>query len=97
MMTFAQAKKRNLDKLKLFVPVVARVHGEHHPEFHEVRKVYDEMIAKINQSDSEAPDLESEFSHLRELTDRYTVPGDVCESYEAVYVMLSELDEAYHG
>ncbi|MFA7115408.1 MAG: iron-sulfur cluster repair di-iron protein, ric, partial [Candidatus Omnitrophota bacterium] len=25
----------------------------------------------------------------------YTVPGDVCESYEAVYNMLSEVDQAY--
>jgi len=25
------------------------------------------------------------------------VPGDVCESYEAVYVMLAEIDKAYNG
>lgn len=39
--------------------------------------------------------LDNEFKQLREITDNYTVPGDVCESYEAVYNMLSELDDAY--
>jgi len=34
---------------------------------------------------------------LRETTNNYTVPDDVCESYEAVYNMLSELDKAYHA
>ena len=34
---------------------------------------------------------------LREITDNYTVPGDVCESYEAVYNMLAELDKAYEA
>ena len=37
------------------------------------------------------------FVKLREITDNYTVPGDVCESYEAVYNMLAELDKAYEA
>lgn len=43
------------------------------------------------------PDLVDEFVKLREITDNYTVPGDVCESYEAVYNMLAELDRAYES
>ncbi len=95
MTKFSEVTGKNLEKLELYVPVVARVHGEHHPEFHEVRKVYDEMVKKIRGS--QQPELEDEFTQLRTISDHYTVPGDVCESYEAVYQMLSELDEAYHA
>lgn len=95
MKTFNEAVEKNLEKLELFVPVVARVHGEHHPEFHDFKKVYDEMVEKIKASESEKPELNQEFQQLREISDNYTVPGDVCESYEAVFNMVSELDQAY--
>ncbi len=96
MTTFTNATSKNLKKLEIFVPVVARVHGEHHPEFHDVHQLFDGIVSKIQGTGPQVPDLTTEFSRLRELTDHYAVPGDVCESYEAVYVMLSELDEAYH-
>jgi len=41
------------------------------------------------------PGLHEEFAHLRTITEGYRIPQDVCESYEAVYSMLSKLDEAY--
>ena len=50
---------------------------------------------KIKDAGSEVPDLNEEFAQLREITNNYTVPEDVCESYEAVYKMLAELDQAY--
>lgn len=96
MKEFNEAKK-NLKKLKLFVPVVARVHGGNHPEFHDVRKLYNEINAKIKEAGLEKPKLDNEFKQLREITDNYTVPGDVCESYQAVYNMLAEIDEAYQA
>lgn len=95
MKTFNEVVEKNFEKLELFVPVVARVHGEHHPEFHDFKKVYDEMVEKIKASESEKPELNQEFKQLREISDNYTVPGDVCESYEAVFNMVSELDQAY--
>ncbi|MDW7672708.1 MAG: iron-sulfur cluster repair di-iron protein, ric [Bacillota bacterium] len=95
MTPFDEFKKRNIGRLVQFVPIVARVHGESHPEFHEVRKLFDVISAKVKASGSEKPDLDNELSQLRETTAHYTVPGDVCESYEAVYKMLAELDEAY--
>lgn len=91
-LTFDEVKKGNFKKLELYVPVVARVHGGHHPEFHEVRKLYDEIVRKLGEGKS---DLSEEFLKLREITGNYAVPADVCESYEAVYNMLAELDEAY--
>ena len=94
---FKEAKKKNLKVLKQYVPVVARVHGEHHPEFHEVKKLFDEMILKIKEAGTNKPELDGEFAKLRDITQDYTVPGDVCESYEAVFKMLAELDAAYNA
>lgn len=92
---FTQALEKNLKILEQYVPIVARVHGGTHPEFHEVRKLFDEIDGKIKKAKAEAPELGAEFVKLREITNNYTVPTDVCESFEAVYKMLSELDEAY--
>lgn len=95
MKKFNEAVKENLGRLEQFVPVVARVHGGSHPEFHDVKRVFDEVSIKIKSAGSEKPDLESEFKELGEITDNYTVPGDVCESYEAVYKMLEGVEKAY--
>jgi regulator of cell morphogenesis and NO signaling len=53
------------------------------------------MNKKIKNADSGRPDLEEDFKQLRVISDDYTVPGDVCESYEAVFQMVAELDQAY--
>ncbi len=95
--SFKEVTGRHMKTLIQYVPVVARVHGQNHPEFHEVHSLWKEMYQKIENSGSERPELNSAFAGLRKVTDHYTVPGDVCESYEAVYQMLSELDQAYHS
>ncbi len=94
-LTFNEAKKQHFQTLKKYVPVVARVHGAHHPEFHEVHELFDLIIEKTKEAGSSKPELNEEFAKLREITDNYTVPGDVCESYKAVYDMLAEVDKAY--
>lgn len=95
MKKFNEIIDKYFERLEQFVPIVARVHGGTHPEFLDVRNVYDQISAKIKEVGSEKPDLDSEFEQLREITNNYTLPSDVCESYEAVYNMLAELDEAY--
>ncbi len=95
MKDFKEAVDKNLKTLELYVPIVARVHGAAHPEFHEVKKVFDELSPKVNQLGEENPDLDTELQELRRITDNYTVHSDVCESYEAVYHMLEEIDRAY--
>lgn len=95
--TFNEVKESRFKTLEQYVPIVARVHGSHHPEFHEVRKVFDTVIMKTKEAGKELPELNEEFAKLREITDNYTVPGDVCESYEAVYKMLAEVDKAYQA
>ena len=95
--TFNAAKAKHLQTLKQYVPIVARVHGKSHPEFYEVHKMFDVINAKIEEFGSERPELNEEFAKLRIITNHYTVPGDICESYEAVYNMLAELDQAYQA
>ena len=95
MKKFTEAIEENLERLEQYVPVVARVHGGSHPEFHDVKRVFDEVSVKIQNSESEKPNLDNEFKELRKITDNYTLPEDVCESYEAVYNMLEKLDKAY--
>ena len=97
MTKFNVVKEKNLDRLELYVPVVARVHGGAHPEFHEVRRLFERIDEKIKEAGSGKPELDDEFKQLREITSNYTVPTGVCESYEAVYRMLAELDKAYHA
>lgn len=95
-LTFNQTKKKHLKTLKQYVPVVARVHGGTHPEFHKVKKLFDAIELKIKEAGSNKPELNEEFTELRGITNDYTVPEDVCESFEAVYTMLAEMDKAYH-
>lgn len=94
---FNQVKETHFKTLAQYVPIVARVHGGNHPEFHEVREVYDELAKKLKDKGRETTDLVDEFAKLRKITDNYTVPDDVCESYEAVYNLLAELDKAYES
>lgn len=93
--TFNQVKKSHFKTLNQYVPVVARVHGGSHPEFLEVHKLYDIIIMKTKEAGVRKPDLNEEFTKLREITQNYKVPSDVCESYEAVYHLLEEVDQAY--
>lgn len=97
MTLFNEVKERNLKQLEVFVPVVDRVHGAHHPEFHEVKSLFESISGKSGAVGADRPELGEEFARLRVITDNYSVPSDVCESYEAVYRMLAELDAAYQG
>jgi len=95
--TFNEAKESYFKTLAQYVPIVARVHGDNHPEFHEVHKLFEAITQKTKAAGAEKPDLKEDFARLREITANYTVPGDVCESYEAVYKMLAEVDNAYQA
>lgn len=95
MSTFNETKENQFPKLEQFVPIVARVHGEHHPEFHDVRRIFDRINEKTKAAGDGRPELNDEFARLRVITDNYKVPGDACEAYEAVYRMLAEVDQAY--
>ena len=96
-LAFNEVKEKHFKTLVQYVPIVARVHGDNHPEFHEVHKLFELINKKTKEAGSEKPQLNEEFAKLREITNNYTVPADVCESYEAVYKMLAEVDKAYQA
>lgn len=95
--SYAHIKENQFKTLAQYVPIVDRVHGPHHPEFHEVRRLFDVIIEKTKKAGAEKPDLQQEFIKLREITDNYSVPDDVCETYAAVYQMLAEADKVFHS
>ena len=97
MKQFNEKVVEHMEKLELYVPVVAKVHGGTHPEFHEVKRVFDEMNKKLKAAGTDKAELTEEFAELRTITSNYAVPEDTCESYEAVYKMLEEWDQAYKG
>jgi regulator of cell morphogenesis and NO signaling len=94
---YKEAVKKFLPVLEEYVPVVARVHGDSHQEFHDIVKEFNSIKLKIKENGPEVADLKDEFTKLREISDNYTVPGDVCGSYEAVYQMLAVLDQEYNS
>lgn len=94
---FNEAKAEHIERLEQFVPIVERVHGAENPEFYEVRKLFDVLNEKIKLAGEEKPALDEEFRQLREITSDYEIPADVCESYEAVYNMLEEIERAYQS
>ena len=93
--SFNEIKKVHFKTLAQYVPIVDRVHGGSHPEFHQVRSLFESINEKTKQAGSNKPEIMEELLKLREVTNNYKVPGDVCESYEAVYKMLEEVDKAY--
>ncbi|SFH56479.1 hypothetical protein [Pisciglobus halotolerans] len=97
MATFNEAAKQYFDDLDLFTNAITRVHGKNHPEAFEVRELFTTMNEKTEKAGAAKPELDHEFTRLRTITDHYTVPNDVCETYAAVYKMLSETDQAYYA
>lgn len=51
-LNFNQVKETHLKTLAQYVPVVAKVHGGNHPEFYQVRKVYDELAKESKRCGS---------------------------------------------
>lgn len=96
MAKFLEIFNKHFENLESYVPVVARVHGGTHPEFHDVKRVYETIRGKIKEESTESLALFNEFEELRKITDDYTVPDDVCVTYETVYNMLKEIDDAYN-
>ncbi len=83
-------EERYFDEMDKLMPIVKRVHGPHHPEFYDVYDIYEDIEEKIKAGDD---NLEDDFLKLREITDSYKIPDDVCETYEVMYKKLEELDK----
>ncbi len=92
MQNFKDVVERNLKKIELYSPIVARVHGDAHPEFLELKKVIDVLILKIKNNNLE---LDEEFDKANKITNGFTLPEGVCETYTEVYFLLKELKDTY--
>jgi iron-sulfur cluster repair protein YtfE (RIC family) len=95
--TLNEAVEDYFSKLDLFTSALTRAHGKNHPEAFEVRHLFKAMNAKVKGASPNKPNLDTEFTRLRKVTDNYTIPGDVCETYAGAYNMLSEADKAYQA
>ena len=84
-------------KLEMFTLANTRAHGKNHPEAFEVRNLFTTINEKTKESGTNKPNLDTEFTQLRDVTSNYAIPGDVCGTYAAVYNMLSETDQAYQA
>ncbi|NLN47570.1 MAG: iron-sulfur cluster repair di-iron protein, ric [Clostridiales bacterium] len=93
---FNEVKDKHFKTLDLYAPIVARVHGGNHPEFYKVHEIFKSIKVKLQDAKAGSLNLHDEFAELRKITNDYTIPEDVCESYEAVYKMLEELDKIYN-
>jgi iron-sulfur cluster repair protein YtfE (RIC family) len=82
--------KKNKEVLDLYSHAITKAHGDNHPEVFEVRAIYLKIQEKAGEEN-----LDSEFKHLREITDDYKIPNDVCQTFEKTYCLLEEADTIY--
>lgn len=92
---FDDVVTNHFEKLDLYTTAITRAHGQNHPEAFEVRELFEIISGKVKEAKEKKPDLNAELAQLRKVTDHYTIPGDVCETFAGTYRMLSELDKAY--
>ncbi|SFC65697.1 regulator of cell morphogenesis and NO signaling [Alkalibacterium subtropicum] len=97
MTVFDAVVKENFPTLEIYTLPLTRAHGKNHPEVFRVPELFQTMNEKVKDSGSDKPDLNDEFTELREVTSQYALPDDACETYEAVCEMLSEAADAYYA
>jgi iron-sulfur cluster repair protein YtfE (RIC family) len=95
--TFNEVMMNYDEKLDLFTKAITRAHGKNHPEAFAVRDLYVVIKERVEEAGPGTLDLDAEFNQLRKITNNYTIPDDVCETYAGTYTMLSEVDHAYHA
>ncbi len=78
--------KETIETLDKILPVVERVHSEHHPELHKVAELYNEL--------KKAPSRVI-FDEMQAVTGNYAVPDDACPTYAKTYNLLEELDREF--
>ena len=92
MIEFTKFMKKEQKKMDYYIQAVIKVHGKNHPEIFQVESLYQELQSQKGQSSTK---IEKIFQELRQVTDHYKVPEDVCETYRAVYNTLEEADALY--
>lgn len=75
-------KEELIKELDKILPVVVRVHGEHHPELARVAELY--AMVKENPA-------EDVLAELKRVTNDYTAPADACPTFCKTYEDLAAL------
>ncbi|MFD1472071.1 iron-sulfur cluster repair di-iron protein, ric [Companilactobacillus mishanensis] len=89
MATVKDYLSENQDKLDTFTRAITAAHGKNHPEVFEVRKEY----LNLKEAVAAGANLDNNFAQMRETTQNYAIPDDVCPTFEATYHMLANADE----
>ena len=77
-------KEELIKELDKILPVVVRVHGDHHPELSRVAELY--TMVKENPT-------EEAWEELKTVTNNFTAPEDACPTYAKTYALLEELSK----
>lgn len=77
------------EKLDFYTKAITNAHGQNHPEVFDVRQEYVQLCLAARNGDN----LDKNFVQLRETTNNYAIPSDVCPVFEATYHMLASADE----
>lgn len=93
--TFNEFTINYFSTLRLFTTAISPAHGKDYPEILKVQNVFEKMKKKTEEAGADKPNLETEFTQLREATHNYTVPKDVCMPHATVYKLLAKAEEAY--
>lgn len=87
--------KEYIDEIESYIRIVVKVHGRDHMEIYEVERIFDELLDKTKSGNLLKVGLETEFIELNNITNNYSLPSGVCETYERVYTLLKELNRLY--
>ncbi|MGX7074805.1 iron-sulfur cluster repair di-iron protein, ric [Globicatella sanguinis] len=77
----------NEEQMNLYTQAISKVHVKNHPEVLEIQKLYQSILQKIKNG---TVDVSYEFRRLDEITNHFSTPKDVCQTYEAVIEFLKE-------
>ena len=96
MTTYKEFLLENEEKLDMYTKAISKVHSRLHPEVHEVKALYAELLVAV-KNDEEASALTPTFDRLVEVTSDFEIPSDTCETFEAVYQDLEKANALYRS
>ncbi|MCZ8466532.1 iron-sulfur cluster repair di-iron protein, ric [Streptococcus uberis] len=86
-MTAEVLLRQNEDKLELYTKAITKAHGKNHPEVFEVSRLYETIKAKVDKGD----DFTAEIAQLKDITNDFAIPDDVCATFEETYKLLKKV------
>lgn len=84
------------EKLAMYTGAIAKVHSRLHPEVHEVKALYEDILSEVKQ-DEKSAGLRKAFDRLVELTNNFEIPADTCETFAAVYQDLATANQLFRA